>query len=68
MPVGTDFSLAPGTRFGAIVESLGAHAGAIVVERAMYWNAAGVIWARGLEPAGDAVAVVAWCGQATSGL
>jgi hypothetical protein len=47
VPVGSDFALPPGTRFGAIVESLGATPAQIVVERAMYWNAAGVIWAAG---------------------
>jgi Tol biopolymer transport system component len=47
VPVGSDFALAPGTRFGAIVESLGTTPARIVVERAMYWNAAGVIWGAG---------------------
>jgi hypothetical protein len=47
VPVGSDFALAPGTRFGATVESLGATPALIVVERAMYWNAAGVIWGAG---------------------
>ena len=47
VPVGGDFGLAPGTRFGAIVESLGATPARIVVERAMYWNAASVIWGAG---------------------
>ncbi len=45
--VGPDFSLPAGTRFGAVVESLGAVPAQIVVERAMYWNAGGVIWAAG---------------------
>ena len=35
-------------RFGAIVESLGAAPAAIVVERATYWNAGGVVWEAGL--------------------
>jgi len=39
--------LPAGTRFGAVVESLGATPAQIVVERAMYWNASGVIWAAG---------------------
>jgi hypothetical protein len=47
VPVGSDFSLPAGTRFGAIVESLGATPAQIVVERAMYWNAGPVIWAAG---------------------
>jgi len=47
VPVGSDFALPAGTRFGAVVESLGATPARIVVERAMYWNAAGVIWAAG---------------------
>ena len=37
-----------GTRFGAIVESIGtAPLAQLVVERAMYWNAGGEIWAAG---------------------
>ncbi len=36
-----------GTRFSAIVESLGATP--IVVERAMYWNANGQLWAAGSD-------------------
>jgi hypothetical protein len=47
VPVGSEFPLPPGTRFGAVVESLGATPAQIVVERAMYWNAAGVVWAAG---------------------
>src|SRR4029078_747276 len=47
LPVGNVFSLPPGPRVGAIVDSLGATPAQIVVERAMYWNAAGVIWAAG---------------------
>ena len=47
MPVGPEFGLTPGTRFSAVVESLGATPAQIVVERAMYWNAGGVIWAAG---------------------
>ena len=38
-----------GTRFGAIVESLGSTPAQIVVERAMYWDANGVIWAAGTD-------------------
>jgi Tol biopolymer transport system component len=47
VPVGPDFGLVPGTRFSTVVESLGTPPAQIVVERAMYWNAAGVIWAAG---------------------
>ncbi len=45
--VGADFPQAMGRRFGAIVESLGATPARIVVERAMYSDAAGVHWAAG---------------------
>ena len=45
--VATDFPAAANRRFGAIVESLGAPAAQIVVERAMYNNAGGVFWAAG---------------------
>ncbi len=37
-----------GTRFSAVVESLGAPT-PIVVERAMYWNAGGQLWAAGSD-------------------
>ena len=47
VPVGAFFPQAAGTRFGAIVESLGATPAQIVVERAMYWDAAGQPWAAG---------------------
>jgi hypothetical protein len=42
-----EFPAAAGRRFGAIVESLGAVPAQIVVERAMYSNSLGVIWAAG---------------------
>jgi len=38
-----------GTRFSAVVESLGATPPQIVVERAMYWNANGQFWAAGSD-------------------
>jgi hypothetical protein len=38
-----------GTRFSAVVESLGGTPARIVVERAMYWNAAGQFWAAGSD-------------------
>ena len=47
VPVGGFFPQAAGKRFGAIVESLGTTPAEIVVERAMYWDAAGVRWAAG---------------------
>ena len=45
--VGADFPDAAGKRFGAVVESLGGTPAQIVVERAMYSNADGVVWAAG---------------------
>jgi sugar lactone lactonase YvrE len=47
VPVGGFFPQAVGKRFGAIVESLGTAPAQIVVERAMYWDAAGQHWAAG---------------------
>jgi alpha-tubulin suppressor-like RCC1 family protein len=47
VPVGYWFPEAAGRRFGAIVESLGPNPAPIVVERAMYWDAAGQRWAAG---------------------
>ncbi len=47
VPVGGFFPQAAGKRFGAIVESLGVTPAQIVVERAMYWDAAGQRWAAG---------------------
>jgi hypothetical protein len=47
VPVGGFFAQAAGKRFGAIVESLGETPAQIVVERAMYWDAAGQQWAAG---------------------
>ena len=44
---GRTFPRRAGRRFGAVVESLGATPAQIVVERAMYSNAGGVIWAAG---------------------
>ena len=38
-----------GTRFSAVVESLGVTPAQIVVERAMYWNASGQLWAAGSD-------------------
>ncbi len=41
------FRVPRGTRFSAVIESLGAAPAPIVVERAMYWNANGILWAAG---------------------
>ncbi len=45
----TEFPIARGRRFGAVVESAGAIPAQLVVERAMYSNAAGVAWAAGTD-------------------
>lgn len=45
--VGSEFPEAAGRRFGAVVESRGNPPAAIVVERAMYSNADGIVWAAG---------------------
>jgi hypothetical protein len=50
--VAGEFEAAVGRRFGAIVESLGASPVQIVVERAMYSNAEGVVWAAGSNTLG----------------
>lgn len=47
VPVAVDFPGAAGRRFGAIVESTGTPPATIVVERAMYSDAAGTTWAAG---------------------
>lgn len=45
--VKAEFPVSVGKRFGAIVESLGATPAQLVVERAMYSNASGAVWAAG---------------------
>ena len=45
--VGSAFPVAVGRRFGVLVESLGTPAAELVVERAMYSDARGVVWAAG---------------------
>ena len=45
--MGTEFPAARGRVFGAIVESVGASPVQIVVERAVYYDAGGVVWAAG---------------------
>jgi uncharacterized protein (TIGR03437 family) len=42
-----DFPESAGKRFGVLVESIGTTPAEIVVERAMYWNAGGGVWAAG---------------------
>ena len=51
MPVGGDFPTTANTRFGTLIESLGATPAQIVVERAMYTNVGGVTWAAGTNAA-----------------
>jgi alpha-tubulin suppressor-like RCC1 family protein len=50
--VATEFPAAANRRFGAIVESVGETPAPIVVERAMYWDAAGQRWAAGTNASG----------------
>ena len=45
--VGVEFAAANGRRFGTIIESTGGTPAQIVVERAMYSNAGGTVWAAG---------------------
>ncbi len=45
--VAVEFPAAAGRGYGALIESLGATPAQLVVERAMYSNAGGVIWAAG---------------------
>jgi hypothetical protein len=45
--VAVEFPEATGKRFGAIVQSTGVTPAQIVVERAMYSNAVGIVWAAG---------------------
>jgi hypothetical protein len=50
--VAADFPAAVGRKFGVVVESLGATPAQIVVERAMYSSAGGVVWAAGTNALG----------------
>jgi hypothetical protein len=52
IPVGLVFPEADGRRFGVVVDSVGAPAAAIVVERAMYSDAPGARWAAGSSVVG----------------
>jgi len=45
--VSAEFPAAAGRRFGAVVQSTGATPAEVVVERAMYFDAGGVVWAAG---------------------
>ena len=45
--IAAEFTNVDGRRFGTIVESLGASPAQIVVERAMYSSAEGVLWSAG---------------------
>jgi hypothetical protein len=56
--VAADFPEAAGKRFGAIVESVGDTPAQVVVERAMYSNAAGVVWAAGTNALATALSAV----------
>jgi hypothetical protein len=47
--VAVELPEAAGRRFGALIESLGAARAQIVVERAMYSNAGGVVWSAGTD-------------------
>jgi hypothetical protein len=47
VPVALECPWAAGRRFGALVESTGTPAAQLVVERAMYSNALGIVWAAG---------------------
>jgi hypothetical protein len=50
--VGAEFPAAAGQRFGAVIESLGPTPIQLIVERAMYSNAGGVVWAAGTNALG----------------
>jgi hypothetical protein len=50
--VAAAFPAAAGQRFGALVESLGASPAQIVVERAMYSSADGLLWSAGTNALG----------------
>jgi hypothetical protein len=50
VPASPDYMRVPrGTRFSAVIESLGVTPAQIVVERAMYWNANGQFWSAGSD-------------------
>jgi YVTN family beta-propeller protein len=55
VPVANEFPQAAGKGFGALIESLGAAPVPIVVERAMYSDAGGVIWAAGTDALGTPI-------------
>jgi probable HAF family extracellular repeat protein len=55
VPIALDFPEAQGRRFGAIVDSTGASQAQIVVERAIYGDAGGVVWAAGSNALGTRI-------------
>jgi YVTN family beta-propeller protein len=55
VPVGVEFPAAAGKGFGAVIESLGPAPVPIVVERAMYSDAEGVVWAAGTNALGTPI-------------
>jgi hypothetical protein len=53
VPIAGAFPAADGQRFSILVESLNpSTAGALVVERAMYWNSDGEVWSAGADAVG----------------
>jgi hypothetical protein len=55
VPIALDFPEAQGRRFGGIVDSTGASQAQIVVERAIYGDAGGVVWAAGSNALGTRI-------------
>jgi thiosulfate reductase cytochrome b subunit len=55
VPVGSHFPAAAGKGFGALIESIDATPVPIVVERATYSDAGGVIWAAGTDALGTPI-------------
>ena len=55
VPVGPEFPTAAGKGFGAVIESLGATPVPIIVERAMYSDAEGIVWAAGTDALGTPI-------------
>ena len=55
VPVANEFPEAMGKGFGALIESLGATPVPIVVERAMYSDAEGIVWAAGTDALGTPI-------------
>jgi hypothetical protein len=55
VPVGSEFPAAVGRGFGAVIESIDATPVPIVVERAMYSDAGGIVWAAGTDALGTPI-------------